>query len=73
MNDEKKEILEKINREETMKLKLTETLKETTRISAELKINSNVFDDEKLNEILKKGSEDLNQFNKDLLNYLYTL
>lgn len=73
MNDEKKEILEKINREETMKLKLTETLKETTRISAELKINSNVFDDEKLNEILKKGSEDLNQFNKNLLNYLYTL
>ena len=70
MPDEKKEILEKIQKEETVKLQVTNTLKETTRLCGELKINSEVLDDDKLTAILKDFVPSLDSFNKQLAKYL---
>lgn len=70
MEDEKKEVLNKISREETLKIKLAETLRETTKLAGEFRMNSEIFEDEILIEILKKGSEALRSFNKELSGYL---
>ena len=70
LEDEKKEILNKISKEETLKIKLAETLKETIRLAGEFKLNVNIFEDEKLVNILNKASVDLQKFNKNLADYL---
>lgn len=70
LEDEKKEILNKISKEETLKIKLAETLKETIRLAGEFKLNVNIFEDEKLVNILSKASADLQEFNKNLADYL---
>ena len=70
LEDEKKEILNKISKEETLKIKLAETLKETIRLAGEFKLNVNIFEDEKLVNILNKASVDLQEFNKKLADYL---
>ena len=70
LEDEKKEILNKISKEETLKIKLAETLKETIRLASEFKLNVNIFEDEKLVNILSKASADLQEFNKNLADYL---
>lgn len=70
LEDEKKEILNKISKEETLKIKLAETLKETIRLAGEFKLNVNIFEDEKLVNILNKASVDLQEFNKNLADYL---
>ena len=70
LEDEKKEILNKISKEETLKIKLAETLKETIRLDGEFKLNVNIFEDEKLVNILNKASVDLQEFNKNLADYL---
>lgn len=70
LEDEKKEILNKISKEETLKIKLAETLKETIRLAGEFKLNVNIFEDEKLVKILNKASVDLQEFNKNLADYL---
>lgn len=72
MEEKNKEILEKISREETMKIKLTEVLKETTRLCAEFRLNSNseAYEDKELKEVLQKGAEDLKEFNKSLASYI---
>ena len=54
----KQEILNKINKEETIKIKLAETLKETMRLAGEFRLNSKIYDDEELNKILEKGAKD---------------
>ena len=41
----KKEILNTINKEETIKIKLAETLKETMRLAGEFRLNSKIYDD----------------------------
>lgn len=69
----KQETLNKISKEETLKIKLAETLKETTRIAGEFRLNSNIFEDEELNKILEKGSNDLKEFNKNLSAYISML
>lgn len=71
--DEKEKLLNEINREETLKIKLAETLKETTRMAGEFRINSNIFEDKKLKEILEKGAKDLKNFNRELSSYISTL
>lgn len=65
-------MLDTISKEETIKLKLTEVLKETTRLCAEFRLNSNseAYENEELNNILKKGAEDLKDFNKSLALYI---
>lgn len=70
LEDEKKEILNKISKEETLKIKLAETLKETIRLAGEFKLNVNIFEDEKLVNILNEASVDLQKFNKNLADYL---
>lgn len=69
----KQEILNKINKEETIKIKLAETLKETMRLAGEFRLNSKIYDDEKLNKILEKGAKDLKDFNQKLSAHLSTL
>ena len=71
--DEKEKLLNEMNREETLKIKLAETLKETTRMVGEFRINSNIFEDKKLKEILEKGAKDLKNFNRELSSYISTL
>lgn len=72
MEEKNKELLDTISKEETIKLKLTEVLKETTRLCAEFRLNSNseAYENEELNNILKKGAEDLKDFNKSLALYI---
>ena len=70
LEDEKKEILNKISKEETLKIQLAETLKETIRLAGEFKLNVNIFEDEKLVNILNKASVDLQEFNQNLADYL---
>lgn len=69
---EKEMELNKINKEETLKLTLTETLRETTRIAGELRVNGKLFEEEhkELAEILKKSSKDFANFNKAINTYL---
>ena len=69
----KKEILNTINKEETIKIKLAETLKETMRLAGEFRLNSKIYDDEELNKILEKGANALKVFNKELAAHLSTL
>ena len=45
-------------------------LKETIRLAGEFKLNVNIFEDEKLVNILNKASVDLQEFNKNLADYL---
>ena len=44
----KKEMLNTINKEETIKIKVAETLKETMRLAGEFRLNSKIYDDEEL-------------------------
>lgn len=69
----KKEILNTINKEETIKIKLAETLKETMRLAGEFRLNSKIYDDEELNKILEEGAEGLKTFNKKLAAHLSKL
>lgn len=69
----KQEMLNTINKEETIKIKLAETLKETMRLAGEFRLNSKIYDDEKLNKILEKGAKDLKDFNQKLSAHLSTL
>jgi hypothetical protein len=69
----KKEILNTINKEETIKIKLAETLKETMRLAGEFRLNSKIYDDEELNKILEKGAESLKEFNKELAAHISKL
>lgn len=70
MPEEKKEILDKINKEESVKLQVTNTLKETTRMAGEFKINAVVLEDTKLTKILNDFIPNLDKFNKELAEYL---
>ena len=71
--EEKKEMLNKINIEETTKIKLAETLKETVRLAGEFRLNANIFDNDELKKILDKGAKELSEFNKELSTYISTL
>lgn len=64
--------LQELSVKEGKKLNLVNTLKETTRIVGELKVNGKMFnkDDEKLSKILVKTAADLDEFNKELMKYL---
>lgn len=72
MEEKNAELLNKISKEETMKIKLTEVLKETTRLCAEFRLNSNseAYENEELKNILTKGAEDLKDFNQSLASYI---
>ena len=48
---EKNTKVDEITREETLKLRLADLLKETTRLAGELKVNAETFEDKKLKEI----------------------
>ncbi len=72
MEEKNAELLNQISKEETMKIKLTEVLKETTRLCAEFRLNSNseAYENEELKKILTKGAEDLKDFNQSLASYI---
>lgn len=72
MEEKNKELLDTISKEETMKIKLTEVLKETTRLCAEFRLNSNseAYENNELKGILVKGAEDLKDFNQSLALYI---
>ena len=69
----KKQELNKINLEETRKLKLAETLKETIRMAGDYRMLAKVFDDEKINEAFEKGAKDLKELVNSLSMHLSTL
>lgn len=65
------EIINKIQVEETINIKLTGTLNETTRIAGELRVNAETLtNDEELKTILSEGSIALKEFNKKVNKYL---
>ena len=72
MSDEQKqELINKIQVEETLNIKLTATLNETTRIAGELRVNAETLPtDDGLKEILVEGTTVLKKFNKALNEYL---
>lgn len=68
---EKQELIQKINVEETINIKLTSTLNETTRIAGELRVNAETLEtDDKLKAILSEGSQALKKFNKQINEYM---
>lgn len=69
---EREIMIQKINKEETLKGILTDTLKETTRIAGELRLNGKLFEEEhqELSKILTESSEDFAKFNKAINTYL---
>lgn len=69
--NEKKELLQKINVEETINIKLTGVLNETTRLAGELRLNAETLEaDEELKEVLREGSDNMKTFNKKLTLFL---
>lgn len=70
----KKQELNKINLEETRRLKLAETLKEAVRTAGDYRMLSKVFEEDKeLNAMFEKGAKDLNEFSQKLSAHLSTL
>ena len=69
----KKQELNKINLEETRKLKLAETLKETIRMAGDYRMLAKVFDEQKINEAFEKGAKDLKELINSLSMHLSTL
>ncbi len=69
---EKDIMIQKINKEETLKGILTDTLRETTRIAGELRLNGEMFEEEhaELAKILKESAKDFTRFNKSINTYL---
>lgn len=69
---EKEILIQKINKEETLKGILTDTLRETTRIAGELKLNGKMFEEEhpELAKILTDSAVDFAKFNKAINTYL---
>ena len=71
MSEEKQELIQKINVEETINIKLASTLNETTRIAGELRVNAETLEtDDELKSILSEGSKALKEFNKKINNYM---
>ena len=71
LENEKQELLQKINVEETINIKLTGVLNETTRLAGELRLNAETLEaDEELKEVLREGSENMKTFNKKLTLFL---
>ena len=71
MSEEKQELIQKINVEETINIKLTSTLNETTRIAGELRVNAETLEtDDELKSILSEGSKALKEFNRKINNYM---
>ena len=70
VEQEKKELVNKVNQEETLKLHLTDTLRETTRLAGTFKVNAMMYEDEKLVNLLNEGAEALSKFNKGLAEFL---
>lgn len=71
MSEEKEKLIQKINVEETINIKLTSTLNETTRIAGELRVNAETLEtDDELKSILSEGSKALKEFNRKINNYM---
>lgn len=70
MNEETQAKVNQINKEETLKLNLTDSLQQTTRLAGTFKLNALMYEDEALVELLNEGAEALNKFNKGLAGYL---
>ena len=70
MNEETQAKVSQINKEETLKLNLTDSLQQTTRLAGTFKINALMYEDEALVKLLNEGAEALNKFNKGLAEYL---
>ena len=71
MSEEKEKLIQEINVEETINIKLTSTLNETTRIAGELRVNAETLEtDEELKSILSEGSKALKEFNRKINNYM---
>ena len=70
---EKNTKVDEITREETLKLRLADLLKETTRLAGELKVNAETFEDKKLKEIFSEGGKNITEFNKKLSAHLSIL
>lgn len=71
MSEEKEKLIQEINVEETINIKLTSTLNETTRIAGELRVNAETLEtDDELKSILSEGSKALKEFNKKINNYM---
>lgn len=69
--DEVQNKINTIQREETLNIKLTSVLNETTRIAGELRLNAETLAiDEELKQVLVQGSESLKAFNKGLTKFL---
>ena len=71
MSEEKEKLIQEINVEETINIKLTNTLNETTRIAGELRVNAETLEtDDELKSILSEGSKALKEFNRKINNYM---
>ncbi len=70
MTEEQKQKINEVNKKETLKLNLTDTLKETTRLAGTFKINALMYEDEKLVKLLNEGAESLDKFNKGVAEFL---
>jgi hypothetical protein len=71
MSEEKEKLIQEINVEETINIKLTSTLNETTRIAGELRVNAETLEtDDELKSILSEGSKALKEFNRKINNYM---
>ena len=71
MSEEVQKVVQQINVEETVNIKLTGVLNETTRIAGQLRLDAEMLEvDEELKRILRTGSEQLKEFNKKLTTFL---
>lgn len=61
---EQEKLLEIINKEETVKLRIADTLKETVRMSGEFRLNSEMIEDDELKKIYQEAGKNLAKFNK---------